>query len=167
MIRIRPLEERDVEHVWRGWQCDDIFHSILLKDEETVLDFQEAMAFVFFSRGKGSSGRDLAIEYDGHFAGCLMWHYGKGFYRQTAEIGYWVLPEYRHKGVAVQAIQEAKAFLLDKREVHRIQAQVFSGNVASERALKRAGFTHEATLTDMFLLEGKRYDCHVYAYIAD
>lgn len=165
MIRLRPLEEGDVELVWRGWQFEDIRQSILLEDDAT-LDLQEAMAFVFFSRGKGSSGRDMAIECDGAFAGCLMWHYGKGFYSQMAEIGYWVLPEHRGRGIATQAIEEAMRFLFDTRGVHRIQAQVFAGNAASECALQRAGFVHEATLTDLFFLEEKRYDCHVYAAIA-
>lgn len=154
----------DAKGVWSGWQCADIRRSMVYQDDN-LFDVEEAKAFVFFSAGKGSEGRDMAITCDGEFAGCISWQYGKGLFRRSAEIGYWVLPAFRGRGCARGAIECAKEFLFENRAMHRIQARVSHENQASCQALIAAGFWHEATLQDAFWIDGIWYHCEVFAYV--
>lgn len=165
-IDIRPLIESDAKEIWRGWQQADIRNSISYEHGEMHLDQEEANAFVYFARAKGENGRDMAIECDGCFAGCVMWQYGRGLFQGIAEIGYWVLPEFRHQQCAQTAIVFAQDFLLRIKQIHRIQARTSEHNIASHRALLATGFYHEATLHDGLWLNDQWMNCEIFAYLS-
>ncbi len=59
----------------------------------------------------------------------------------SAEIGYWIAPRFRGRGVATAAIQRAthRAFL--ELRLARLHATVDARNAASRHALERNGFT--------------------------
>src|SRR4051812_7982248 len=68
--------------------------------------------------------------------------------RAIVEIGYWVLPHARRRGIAtrIARVLAEHAFGLG---VRRVAAYVNVGNVASERVLARAGFTREGVIRSM------------------
>jgi RimJ/RimL family protein N-acetyltransferase len=68
--------------------------------------------------------------------------------RSIVEIGYWVLPHARGRGVAttIARMLAEHAFSLG---VARVAAYVNVGNRASERVLERAGFTREGIVRSM------------------
>jgi RimJ/RimL family protein N-acetyltransferase len=68
--------------------------------------------------------------------------------RAIVEIGYWVLPHARRRGLAtrISRLLAEHAFALG---VQRVAAYVNVGNVASERVLARAGFTREGVVRSM------------------
>jgi RimJ/RimL family protein N-acetyltransferase len=77
--------------------------------------------------------------------------------RAIIEVGYWVLPHARRRGVAtrIARILAAHAFSLG---VKRVAAYVNVGNVASEQVLLRAGFTREGVVRSLPKPDGKRVD---------
>jgi RimJ/RimL family protein N-acetyltransferase len=77
--------------------------------------------------------------------------------RKIVEIGYWVLPLARGRGVgtAIARVLAEHSFSLG---VERVAAYVNVGNAASERVLERAGFTREGVVRSMPKPDGRRID---------
>jgi RimJ/RimL family protein N-acetyltransferase len=77
--------------------------------------------------------------------------------RRIVEIGYFVLPHARRRGVAttVARLLAEHAFSLG---IERVAAYVNVGNTASERVAERAGFTREGVVRSMPKPDGRRID---------
>jgi RimJ/RimL family protein N-acetyltransferase len=77
--------------------------------------------------------------------------------RAIVEIGYFVLPQARGRGVAttVARLLAEHAFSLG---IVRVAAYVNVGNTASERVLERAGFTREGIVRSLPVPDGRRVD---------
>jgi RimJ/RimL family protein N-acetyltransferase len=80
------------------------------------------------------------------------------------EIGYWLFPEARGRGIATRTAR----FLADfgfAIGLERIEARVFYGNPESERVLERAGFTKEGVLRSLPRRAGGRDDMILYSLL--
>jgi RimJ/RimL family protein N-acetyltransferase len=88
----------------------------------------------------------------------INWELGQG------EIGYWLFPHARGRGVATRAARflAEHAFGLG---LERIEARVFAGNPESERVLERAGFTREGVLRSLPRRSGGRADMTLYSLL--
>ena len=77
--------------------------------------------------------------------------------RSIVEIGYWVLPQARGRGVAttIARMLGEHAFSLG---IDRVAAYVNVDNEVSERVLERAGFTREGVVRSMPKPDGRRVD---------
>jgi RimJ/RimL family protein N-acetyltransferase len=77
--------------------------------------------------------------------------------RKIVEIGYFVFPHARGRGVAagIARLLAEHAFSLG---IERVAAYVNVGNVASERVVARAGFTREGVVRSMPKPDGRRVD---------
>jgi RimJ/RimL family protein N-acetyltransferase len=77
--------------------------------------------------------------------------------RRIVEIGYFVLPHARRRGVAttIAGMLAEHAFSLG---IQRVAAYVNVGNTASERVVERAGFTREGVARSMPKPDGRRVD---------
>lgn len=77
--------------------------------------------------------------------------------RKIVEIGYFVLPHARRRGVAttIARLLAEHAFTLG---IERVAAYVNVGNIASERVVERAGFTREGVVRSMPKPDGRRVD---------
>jgi RimJ/RimL family protein N-acetyltransferase len=77
--------------------------------------------------------------------------------RKIVEIGYFVFPHARGRGVAA-AIARMLAEHAFSLGIERVAAYVNVGNVASERVVERAGFTREGVVRSMPKPDGRRVD---------
>ena len=77
--------------------------------------------------------------------------------RKIVEIGYFVLPHARRRGVAtiIARLLAEHAFALG---IQRVAAYVNIDNTASERVVERAGFTREGVVRSMPKPDGRRVD---------
>ena len=84
--------------------------------------------------------------------------------RRIIEIGYWLYPRARGRGVATKVARALAehAFALG---VQRVVAYVNVGNRDSERVLERAGFTREGMSRSMPKPGGRRIDKTVYSLL--
>ena len=84
--------------------------------------------------------------------------------RGIVEIGYFVLPYARRRGVAtaIARLLAEHAFSLG---VERVAAYVNVGNSASDRVLERAGFTREGVVRSMPKPDGRRVDKTLYSLL--
>jgi ribosomal-protein-alanine N-acetyltransferase len=76
------------------------------------------------------------------------------------EVGYFVVPNERKKGYATEAIMIMVDYLFLSKDLERIQAKADPENIASCKALEKAGFKREGVLRKTFFARGKwKDDC--------
>jgi RimJ/RimL family protein N-acetyltransferase len=85
--------------------------------------------------------------------------------RKIVEIGYFVLPHARGRGVAT-AIARMLAEHAFSLGIARVAAYVNVGNTASERVVERAGFTREGVVRSMPKPDGRRVDKTLFSLLA-
>ena len=84
--------------------------------------------------------------------------------RAIVEIGYWVFPHARRRGIATRVARmlAEHAFTLG---VRRVAAYVNVGNDASDRVAQRAGFTREGVVRSLPQPGGRRVDKTLYSLL--
>lgn len=60
---------------------------------------------------------------------------------QSCSMGYWIAEDETGKGLATSAVKAALTFAFGQLELHRVQAETLTNNIASQRVLGKTGFT--------------------------
>jgi RimJ/RimL family protein N-acetyltransferase len=84
--------------------------------------------------------------------------------RSVIEIGYWLFPRARGRGVATK-LARALAEYAFTLGIQRVAAYVEVGNVLSERVLERAGFTREGIIRSLPQSAGHRVDKTIFSLL--
>ena len=79
----------------------------------------------------------------------------------AAEVGYWVDPAARQRGVASQGVRVLCAWAFATLDLEIIEWRAEVGNIASRRVAEKAGFLIEATLRKRQVHRGTRVDVWV------
>jgi RimJ/RimL family protein N-acetyltransferase len=80
----------------------------------------------------------------------------------TFMYGIAIMPEYRRKGYASEAIWLAVRYMFQERRYQKVTAEVYSFNEASARLHERMGFTLEGRLRQMIYTGGEYHDALIY-----
>jgi len=99
-----------------------------------------------------------AIEFDGVFVGCISASRGNFEYSRSAELGYWLAPQYWNRGIATQAVNEFSQHLFTSTDIVRLFVSVVAANVASIRVLEKNGFSHDGLLRNASYKNGTFFD---------
>ena len=84
-------------------------------------------------------------------------------HRKNAELGYWLAEPYWGQGIITRAITRMVSYGFEHWDIHRIFARPFGTNIASQRALEKAGFVLEARFEKTIFKNGEYLDELVYA----
>lgn len=84
-----------------------------------------------------------------------------------AEFGYWLARSYRGQGLMPHVIRTFTAYAFQQLCIHRLFATPFSSNLASHRALEKAGFQREGLLRHHHLKQGVYLDAIIYGRICE
>jgi ribosomal-protein-alanine N-acetyltransferase len=82
-----------------------------------------------------------------------------------AEVGFWLLPQYWHKGFAIEALHAVIDYWKKEKNLHRMEAFVEEGNDASSRLLEKAGFQYEGKMIDCEIKSGNYISLKIYGLI--
>ena len=85
----------------------------------------------------------------------------------AAEVGYWVDPRARQRGVATAALRAACRWAVTTAGIEFIEWRCEAGNIASRRVAEKAGFLIEATLRKRRVRHGVRVDEWVGSLLRD
>lgn len=148
----------------RGWRGADVAQLAEAANDESVGRFlrdsfpypyeeQDARRFIAVAAMRRPLW-DFAIEVDGRVAGGIGFVPQDDVERFSVEMGCWLAPGYRGRGMMCEAVRRAAEYLFARRGVVRIFANVMMRNVASQRMLERAGFRRAGVMRRMFFKNG-------------
>ena len=83
----------------------------------------------------------------------------------AAQLGYWVAPEARRRGVATQALTLVARWATAHLRLERVQLFTDVENPASMRVAERAGFSREGLLRAWYELRGERRDAVMFSLL--
>jgi len=83
------------------------------------------------------------------------------------ELGYSLIPNERGKGYGSEAIRIIVDYLFLSKDIVRIQADTDPMNIASQRALEKAGFKREGILRKAFFCRGEWKDTALYSILRE
>jgi RimJ/RimL family protein N-acetyltransferase len=162
-IVVRPTREDDVDALVAAFADPVIREAGNLPD----LDRQELLDTLPHLPYLAASGRLLPLvvadaELGDVLGGATLHHLDAE--RGIVEIGYWLFPHARGRGVATRTARllAEHAFSLG---VERVAAYVNVGNDASDRVLERAGFTREGVVRSLPRPDGTRVDKTLYSIL--
>ena len=107
----------------------------------------------------------FAITVDNKVVGSIGVFRQENIHRQIAELGYYIAEEYWGKGIMTEAIKQICECVFDKSDIIRIYAEPFAYNIASCRALEKAGFQYEGTLRSNAVKNGEVIDMKMYSLL--
>ena len=97
--------------------------------------------------------------------GVISVYYYKPEHRK-AETGFWLLPQFRNRGIISEVLKPVIQYWQQEKELHRLEAFVEEGNTASGYLLEKAGFVYEGTMKDCEIKFGKYISLKIYALLA-
>jgi len=157
VIGFRDIEPEDARLIAR-WKSDPYIKKMALDpaDEITV---ETEMKEIERAMDKGLY---LIVQLDGEDIGYVKvdWVYGKG---KIAWLRF-ALGEHRGEGYGVEMIQKISNHLFE-RECVRIEAEVYSKNVPSQKVLEKNGFVKEGTKRKAYFDGDKYADVYVYGKV--
>jgi ribosomal-protein-serine acetyltransferase len=108
---------------------------------------------------------DFAIRSNGKVVGAIGLH-GFDWGNRSAQIGYWLVPDARGRGIVTRAADALVRHAFGPLEIHRLEIRCVVENMRSRAVAERLGFTFEGILVDAHLLHGAFRDIALYAATA-
>lgn len=127
--------------------------------------YTEENAREFISYVQSSGEYVFAVTVEGKFVGCISAVPQKNIHKFTAEIGYYIAPQFWGNGLATQAVKLLTEYIFGNTEIMRLYAEPFARNKASCRVLEKAGFTFEGTLRSNAVKNGAVEDMKMYSIL--
>jgi RimJ/RimL family protein N-acetyltransferase len=169
---------REGDLVLRRWRTEDAAAiSVACQDPEIsrwipvipqtygLADAVEFLAEAADEWRAGSSRAFAIVDVRDGLLGAVTLHGPEG---HLAEIGYWLAPDARGRGIATRAVRllTRHAFRAEPALV-RIGLRTLRGNDASARVAERCGFTLEGTLRSLEPVRGAFADVVIYSLLRD
>ena len=85
--------------------------------------------------------------------------------KKSAELGYWLGKEYWNRGYVTEAVKLMLEFAFRTLKLHRIYAEAFKNNHASNKVLQKAGFKKEGELREAEYRHGEWQDVCIYSIL--
>jgi RimJ/RimL family protein N-acetyltransferase len=129
--------------------------------------FTEANATEYIEHlaASNSDETSFAIDVDGQAVGGISLRPGTDIERIGAELGYWIGEAFWNRGIATSAIRLVTDYAFNKKRLERVFAVPFMTNVASCRALEKAGYEREGVMRRSAIKDGRIMDQYLYARV--
>ncbi len=97
---------------------------------------------------------------------------GIGMYRvderhRRGEVGFWLTPQARGRGIATRAIRLLTTWAIDELGLDRVELTTTPDNAATRALAQKLGFTEEGTMRRRNLERGRRVDVVMFAVLKD
>ncbi len=157
VVRLRAPERSDVDAIHAACQDPAIIRFTRVPFPYTKV---HAQAFVRNAAHELRAGKGLHLVTADAVTGSLLGVVGLTFdhFRRSAEIGYWVAPEFRGRGVAPRSVRLLTAWAFAEHGCRRVQLMADARNRASQRVAEACGFTREGVLRSYEDRLGERID---------
>lgn len=167
VVTLRPWgEDGDVEAITAS--CNDRAIAEFLEMIPSPYTEADAREYILGTRQGWAEGTssNFAVVLDGRAVGSIgiRWLDPE---QGVAEVGYWVSPDARGRGVCTRAVRLVSRWALEEGRTERLQLRADEQNLASRKVAENAGFTEEGTLRSSRynLRLGRRIDFVMYSLL--
>jgi len=164
-IHLRKIVQADLPNVFKGLSHPEVikYYGVSFK---TIEGTQEQMDW-FANLEKTETGIWWAIcsNNDNTFLGAGGFN-AMDKVSKKAEVGLWLLPEYWGNGYLREAMPLMVDYAFQDLGLHRIEGFVESNNTKCKRAMAKVNFTHEGTMRDCELKNGKLISLDIFAQLS-
>jgi RimJ/RimL family protein N-acetyltransferase len=157
-IVLRPMREGDIPAVTAACQDPLIARYTLVPSPYSEDDAREWFRVAEQQRREGTGLHFVVVdaEREGVLGSvginAITWQHRVG------QIGYWVAPEARRRGVGLRAVRMLARWALRDLGLARVEIRVDVENEPSQRVAEGAGFTREGVLRSRAESKGRRWD---------
>ena len=164
--------------VLRPWELSDACELALIADNKKIADnlrdglpspysVTDAQEWLNLIMPENNPPRFFAIMSDSQVVGNFGIITKTNIYRKNVEIGFFVSEKFWGKGIASKAIRASIPYAFENFDIVRIYAEVFSDNLASRRALEKAGLKLEASIRQNIIKNGIIKDSCIYSVLKE
>jgi RimJ/RimL family protein N-acetyltransferase len=168
VVTLRPWRESDAGVVAEACRDDDIVRWLdQVPQPYTRADAREYIAATAQSWRDGAAASFAVTDAaTGAVLGSISVHWVDAE-QAVGEVGYWVAPATRKRGVASRALRLVARWATEEGGVERLQLRADVHNSASRRVAEKAGFHEEGVLRSIRFSprHGRRVDFAIYSIL--
>jgi [ribosomal protein S5]-alanine N-acetyltransferase len=129
----------------------------------------EGLAWIERQWGRADKGEGLSLAIADAGSSEALGNINLLFRRQplTAEIGYWLIPRVRGRGLGSRAVALFARWAVTGAGLARVEALVVPDNMPSQRVLEKAGFRREGHLRSYLVFDQQRSDAWMYSLLSE
>jgi len=150
-VVLRPVNPDDVERLWLAKQ--DPLTWARTTAAPLVPSSLESVRAWYADRGGSKSDAAFSVDVEGGLAGQASL-FGVDDLARTAEVGLWLLPEMRGRGLGQDVLRVLVDYGFRSRNLRRVHLQTLAGNTAALRCYTAVGFLEEGRLREHAWVEG-------------
>jgi RimJ/RimL family protein N-acetyltransferase len=162
----------------RPWALNDAPQLAAIADNKKIADnlrdglpspytLRDAQDWINLILPENIPPRFFAIVFNNQVVGSIGIVSKDNIYRKNFEIGFFMSEDFRGKGIMTRAIKAAVAYSFSNFDIVRVYAEVFSDNIASRRALEKAGLKLEATIRQNIIKNNIIKDSCIYSELRE
>lgn len=155
-LELRRISAKDLTPYEPKWSDDALTKAAFMRRyRQQALNWRRGTAHSFFIFDK---------TYNQLLGGLNLFNIKKGV-SLSADIGYYMHSRHTRKGHMSNAIGRLSDYAFDELALHRLQAACLPSNIASHKALLKAGFTKEGLAKSYLKIDGKWQDHIIFAQV--
>lgn len=170
-LTLTPFDPADKPNLLKYLNDPVVYaNTVHIPSPYTEADADEWLRIVADRREKlGGTVANFAIRHrtEGLIGGIgLFVHTGLDGHRD--ELGYWLAQPFRNQGIMTEVVRRFTAFQFENRpNLLRMEALVFTHNLASMRLLEKVGYAREGLLRKIILKKGQPMDAVMLAFVRE
>lgn len=166
-IVLEPLAQRDLDGMLALARLDDVIEHTRVPPRADAAFVRDWIARYERAWGDGSAaGFSIRDGGDNRFIGFAA-AVAIALEEREAELGYMVLPEARGRGIARRSLDLITRWCIEDLGLERLELRIDPANEASTRIARRAGYTFEGVLRNLYVKPGRRGDTAIWSLLRD
>lgn len=164
-LTLRPMTQADADGVTEACQDVETMRWLPLPRPYTRANAEWFIGTFGPTQRESGAGIVFAIESAGRLAGAIDLKH-VNWAARVAEVGYWVAPWARGRGVASQATRALSQWAIRDHGFERVELFAATGNAASQRVAEKAGFVREGVARNAGYVHGGRVDMVLFSLVS-
>jgi len=165
-LTLRPLSQSDADDIADACQDPETLRWLPIPRPYTLANAQWFIGTFAPTLRESGAGIVFAIESAGRLVGVIDLKHVNWAYR-VAEVGYWVAPWARGRGVASRSTRALSEWAISDHGFERVELFAATGNIGSQRAAEKAGFVREGVARNAGYVHDGRVDLVLFSLVPD